>query len=80
MEITAITNFDLLLPYRDKWNALLEKTETNTVFQSFEWHQAWWQSFSAEKKLFILLATEEKQLIWEGHYREVIQVCFNLLV
>lgn len=37
------------------WNALLAQNETNTVFQTYEWFDAWWSTFGAAHQLFFLL-------------------------
>jgi CelD/BcsL family acetyltransferase involved in cellulose biosynthesis len=42
----------------DEWNALVLANETNTVFQTYEWFDAWWQSFGATRDLFLLVVRE----------------------
>lgn len=37
------------------WNALVGRNETNSVFQTYEWFDAWWQTFGASHQLFFLL-------------------------
>jgi CelD/BcsL family acetyltransferase involved in cellulose biosynthesis len=42
------------------WNALLEESATNTVFQTFEWTASWWSSLGAgedpPRELLLLIA------------------------
>lgn len=39
---------------RDEWNALAARNETNTIFQTFEWFDAWWSVFGSDCQLFFL--------------------------
>ncbi len=39
---------------QEKWNALVLKSNTNTVFQTYEWHYSWWKVFGTDKELFII--------------------------
>lgn len=45
------------------WNALVAANETNTVFQTFEWFDAWWNSFGAERRLFLLVVRSGPDII-----------------
>jgi CelD/BcsL family acetyltransferase involved in cellulose biosynthesis len=42
----------------DEWNALVAANETNTVFQTYEWFDAWWNVFGASRRLFMLVVRE----------------------
>lgn len=37
-----------------QWNLLVARSETNTVFQTFEWFDAWWRTFGDAHRLFFL--------------------------
>ncbi len=63
LHITACTDFASLLPLRDEWNRLLTIAETNTIFQTFEWHQCWWESFGNNRDLLVLLLRDNGELI-----------------
>ncbi len=39
---------------RESWNGLLERSRSNTVFLTWEWLHAWWESFRPGKTLFLL--------------------------
>ena len=43
---------------RTQWNALVAANETNTIFQTYEWFDAWWQAFGAARELFLLVVRE----------------------
>lgn len=38
----------------EQWNGLVADSETNTLFQTFEWFDAWWQTFGEAHQLFFL--------------------------
>ncbi|MDC0357505.1 GNAT family N-acetyltransferase [Oligoflexia bacterium] len=63
MQIEVVTDFNTLLPYKDRWNALVDRSETRTVYQTFEWHEAWWHSFGGEHKLHVVLMSKEQELV-----------------
>jgi CelD/BcsL family acetyltransferase involved in cellulose biosynthesis len=62
MKITEITNFDDFLELKDDWNQLLSLTN-NDVFSTWEWLSIWWKYYGASKKLMILLAHEDNEII-----------------
>lgn len=46
----------------EQWNALVARNETNTVFQTFEWFDAWWRTFGARQKLFLLIVRDGDEI------------------
>lgn len=58
IQIELVTNRSAVPLAADEWNALVAKNETNTVFQTYEWFDAWWQSFGASRELFFLVLRE----------------------
>lgn len=48
---------------KDKWNALVSQCATNTVFQTYEWNNAWWKTYGINKELFIVCVEYENNLI-----------------
>jgi CelD/BcsL family acetyltransferase involved in cellulose biosynthesis len=42
----------------DAWNSLVARNETNTVFQTYEWFDAWWRTFGEAHQLFFLFVRE----------------------
>jgi CelD/BcsL family acetyltransferase involved in cellulose biosynthesis len=42
-----------------RWNALVAANETNTIFQTYEWFDAWWLAFGAGRKLYFLVVRSE---------------------
>jgi len=63
VELTWITDWNKLIPIRSEWNRLVSEAHTNTIFQTFEWHQSCWESFGESSKLQVLLVFEDKKLI-----------------
>jgi len=47
----------------EQWNGLVAANETNTVFQTFEWFDAWWNAFGAGSELYLLVVREAGAII-----------------
>jgi CelD/BcsL family acetyltransferase involved in cellulose biosynthesis len=41
-----------------QWNALAAANETNTVFQTYEWFDAWWEAMGEGRELFFIVIRE----------------------
>lgn len=63
IRFTEVTNWDALWPRKTEWNALVERSETNTIFQTFEWHASWWRTFGDNARLLVLLVEAGNELI-----------------
>ena len=46
-QVRIVRDWDELAPYRTAWNELARRSVTASIFQTFEWHDAWWASFGA---------------------------------
>jgi len=57
--LEELRDWSAVEPHADAWNALARASETATVFQSYEWHAAWWKVFGEDYELRVLLA-------WDG--------------
>lgn len=47
----------------DRWNALCAGSGTNTIFQTYEWHSAWWDAYGAGRELFLLVVEDDGRLL-----------------
>jgi CelD/BcsL family acetyltransferase involved in cellulose biosynthesis len=47
----------------ERWNALVAANETNTIFQTYEWFDAWWQAFGARSQLFFLVVRDGDEIV-----------------
>ena len=63
MTIRLIETLEDLLPFRAAWNRLVERSPNGTVFQTFEWLQAWWQAFGTAYRLQVLLVLDGGLLV-----------------
>ncbi len=41
---------------KDAWNAVVSRSATATVFQTWEWHAAWWRALGRDAELLLLVA------------------------
>jgi CelD/BcsL family acetyltransferase involved in cellulose biosynthesis len=53
--IEPITSYDTWLELEPIWNPLLERSDANTVFLTFEWLTTWWQCFGGDGELLVLV-------------------------
>jgi len=44
---------------RARWDRLLDEAEGASIFQSFDWHEAWWECFGAGHALQLLLVEDD---------------------
>lgn len=63
IQVTLVEDFESLLPYKAAWDRLVEVAPTSTIFQTFEWHQSWWETLGHRFRLFVLLATRDNHLV-----------------
>lgn len=49
-----------------QWNAFVERNETNSIFQTYEWFDAWWRTFGNAHELFFLLVKKNGETIGFG--------------
>ena len=63
MKIKRFTEFSNLPITHDKWNTWVAQNETNTIFQTYEWHTSWWQTFGHEHELCMLFVYDNDEVI-----------------
>lgn len=61
--IERIDTIDQITPLKSEWNNLLERSETNIIFLTFEWIISWWRCFGKGNELFILLVKDNEKLV-----------------
>jgi len=55
LRVTQIDDLEALGQRSAEWNALVQRSSTNTVFQTLEWQQSWWKAFGAGARLLLLV-------------------------
>jgi len=63
IRITLVDDPEALWRRKAEWNALAARSETNTIFQTFEWHASWWKVFGGDAQPLLLLAESGRQLV-----------------
>jgi CelD/BcsL family acetyltransferase involved in cellulose biosynthesis len=53
---------------RHKWLQLVESSSRSTIYQTWEWNDAWWRTFGSGKRLFILEVTHKGNLVGLGPF------------
>lgn len=46
------------------WNTLARRCEAHTLFQTYEWHEAWWNAFQKNYELRLVVYVENDE--WQG--------------
>lgn len=55
IKLQEISSFRDFLNFKDSWNSLLEKSDNNCIFLTWEWLKTWLETFQGDSKLLILL-------------------------
>ncbi len=64
LTVELITRPEAIPLSPDQWNALVAANQTNTIFQTWEWFDAWWRTFGAHsRRLFLLVVRRESRII-----------------
>jgi CelD/BcsL family acetyltransferase involved in cellulose biosynthesis len=61
--VRVIQSLEDLLPFRAHWNRLADRSPGATVFQTFEWLEAWWRVFGDRGRLRVLLVFDADVLV-----------------
>lgn len=59
MRIECITTEEQLQRLEPDWNALLRRSNADTIFLTWEWLWTWWLSYRDDKELRVLVARDE---------------------
>ncbi|RMG55987.1 MAG: GNAT family N-acetyltransferase [Acidobacteria bacterium] len=57
-----LSTVEALSARRDEWNALVGRSHTQTVFQTYEWHASWWKTLGSGRQPLVLLVEEGREL------------------
>lgn len=63
MNVQILTHPDLFEVLHDEWNTLLQKSRTNTLFSSWEWHYHWWNAYQPGDLWVITFRDQNNELI-----------------
>jgi len=63
MEVTEIREPSAIAELQAEWSDLVDQCPTATIFQTWEWNEAWWQAFGADKELRLLAMRDAGTLV-----------------
>ena len=63
IEITEVTSLEELSHYKKAWNHLLQESETNVVFLTYEWNLSNWEGYGDTGHLMVLIAKKDGQTV-----------------
>ena len=67
LSVSRISGNTISSDLRARWNALLMRSKSNTIFLTWEWMASWWESYGSHHELFILMVWNQDQ--------ELIAIC-----
>lgn len=62
MQIRIYDSFSQIPLERHEWNALVQRSATNTIFQTHQWASAWWKTFGERHKLLYMVMEDAGQV------------------
>jgi CelD/BcsL family acetyltransferase involved in cellulose biosynthesis len=62
-DIRVCTSFEEAGVDGPTWNELASRSDTNTVFQTFEWITSWWKVFGNGRQLLLIVARLDDRLV-----------------
>lgn len=68
MRIRCIDRLADLLPYRTEWNRLARQSPTNTIFQTFEWLESWWETLADDARPCAVLGCQDQTVVAAGAF------------
>ena len=63
MEIVETRTTTAFTALQDVWNELIEQCDRATIFQSWEWNEAWWRHLGGDKRLHLLQVRDHGRLV-----------------
>lgn len=63
IEVVEIDSFEQLSEYGQQWNELLQNSETNAVYLTYEWVITCWQIFGKNSKLMVIIVEDDGDII-----------------
>lgn len=63
LRLEVVRRFAELPVDRQTWNAIAERSETNTIFQTYEWFSSWCRVFEQDNDFWLVLAYKGNTLV-----------------
>lgn len=63
LRTARVRHFEEMPGLAGAWNDVVDRCRSASVFQTFEWHRCWWESFGAGSELFLVLAFSGDRLV-----------------
>ncbi|MFA6174992.1 MAG: GNAT family N-acetyltransferase [Phycisphaerae bacterium] len=63
IEVSEISSLHQLGDHKEAWDRLLNKSETNVVYLTYEWTISCWQSFGGDSSPLILIAKQDDEIV-----------------
>ena len=63
IEYSLVTETHDLHALENEWNSLYAKSGSSNIYLSWDWLTSWWEVYGKQRKLMVLLARDQNELI-----------------
>jgi len=63
LKVIISSTMDECKVFSQQWNELIECSDANYIFSTFEWVSSWWEAFGKNKELAVILVFDNNYLI-----------------
>jgi CelD/BcsL family acetyltransferase involved in cellulose biosynthesis len=63
LQLGVATELSMLPLNAQTWAELIARSASNTVFQTYEWFDAWWRAFGANHRLYFVWVKEHERVV-----------------
>lgn len=63
LQLEIVRDIDAVPGLAEKWDGLLQRSNANTLFLTYEWIRNWWKTYHESRELLIIIAKENNQYI-----------------
>ena len=63
LHVVEVRTTEALQSLRVEWDALVERCPRATLYQTFDWNEAWWRAFRLRKRLCLLAVRTGSELV-----------------
>ena len=63
LEIEEVRSTDALATLKPEWQDLVQRASTASIYQTWEWNEAWWRAFGSRKRLRLTILRTSGRIV-----------------
>ena len=63
LRVTRYRTWPELEELQSRWNGLLARSTSDTVFLTWQWCEAWWKNYGSSREMFVLAVADKDELV-----------------